>query len=435
MKGDDLNEEMRGHIEERAAELMRDGLSEGDARGRARREFGNVTALAERGRDVWRWPSFDESWRTIAHAARALRRGGAYTVVSIVTLALGIGVNTAIFSIIDAALLRGLPYQDPERLVSAGMMLTRFGVVGLTPEFVAFRNENRAFSGLAAWNDQQLTLTGPGDPERVTGALVSADFLSVLGVTPAAGRDFLKAEDRAGAPQVAIISDALWRRHWNGDRSAVGRAIVLDNQPVIIAGVLPPDFLFPGDLRPDILAPGQFGDQPDWAAKGVGLLKVVGRLKPGVTFEAAAADLDRIFRAHESDRPAWMAASQKGARASVVKLQTSLTGDVRPALVALICAVAMVLLIACANVASLQLSRFNGRIRELGVRAALGASKAQLLRLVLAESLLLSAAGAVAGCAGAYFLIHAARPFYGRLHLAGPEALALNGQVPCFRWP
>ena len=395
---------MRGHIEERALELMREGVSERDARDQARREFGNPTALAEKSRDVWRWPSIDELWRTVAHAARALRaRGGAYTVVSIITLALGIGVNTAIFSIIDATMLRGLPYQHPDRLVRAGMPLTKFGTVGLTPEFVAWRNENRSFTGLVAWNDAQLTLTGAGDPERLTGAQVSADFLSVLGVNPALGRDFRKEDDRAGAPPVAIISDALWRRHWNGDRSAIGKGMVLDNAPVIIAGVLPSDFLFPGDMLPDILVPAQFGDQPEWSAKGVGLLTVAGRLKPGVTPAAAAADLDRVFRAHESDRPAWLAASQKGSHASVVALQNSLTSDVRPALTALICAVAVVLLIACANVASLQLSRFNGRIRELGVRAALGASKAQLLRLVLAESLLLSATGAIAGCVGAYF--------------------------------
>jgi len=432
MKDGDLEEEMRGHIEERAAELMREGMSEQDARHQARREFGNLTALAEKSRDVWRWPALDELWRTVAHAARSLRRGGAYTVVSIVTLALGIGVNTAIFSVIDAALLRGLPYQHPERLVRAGIPMMRFGAVGLTPEFVAWRNENRAFTGLVAWNDTQLTLTGAGDPERVTAAQVSADFLSVLGVNPAVGRDLRKNDDRSGAAQVAIVSDALWRRHWNGDRSVVGRAAVLDNAPVTIVGVLPPDFLFPGDMRPDLLVPAQLGDQPEWSAKGVALLKVTGRLKPGVTPEMAAADLDRVFRAHQSDRPAWLERAQKGAPASVEPLETSLTNDVRPALMALICAVGVVLLIACANVASLQLSRFNGRIRELGVRAALGASKAQLLRLVLAESLLVSATGAVVGCAGAYFLIRAARPYYRMLHLASPDALTLNGEVALF---
>ena len=267
MRDGDLEDEIRGHIEQRASELMREGLNEREARDQARREFGNPTALAEKSRDVWRWSSLDELWRTMSHAARALRRGGAYTVVSIITLALGIGVNTAIFSIIDAALLRGLPYQHPDRLVRAGMTLNKFGTVGLTPEFVAWRNENRSFTGLAAWNDTQLTLTGAGDPERLAGAQVSADFLSVLGVNPALGRDFRKEDDRAGAPAVAIISDALWHRHWNGDRSAIGIGLVLDNAPVIVAGVLPPDFLFPGDLLPDILVPAQFGDQPEWSAR------------------------------------------------------------------------------------------------------------------------------------------------------------------------
>src|SRR5579862_1534714 len=180
----DLADEMTAHIEERAAELMREGLGAEEARFTARREFGNLASLREQSREVWIWPSLDELWRALTHAARSLRRGGAYTVVSVLTLALGIGVNAAIFSIIDAVLLRPLPYSHPARLVRTGMPLRSLPqMIGLTPEFVAWRNENHTFDGLVAWNSEEHSLTGAGEPERVLAATVSGDFLRVLGVT------------------------------------------------------------------------------------------------------------------------------------------------------------------------------------------------------------------------------------------------------------
>lgn len=434
---DDLDEEMRQHIEERAAELVREGTSAGEARDRARREFGNVARLAEESRDVWRWPSIEETWRAVVHAARALRRGGAYTVVSIVTLALGIGVNTAIFSIIDATLLRGLPFKDPGQLVRAGFPMLGSNAVALDPEFIVWRNENHSFDGLVAYNGTEYTLTGAGEPERVTARTVPADFLTVLSIRPAAGRDFSKGDDipgtapvaldAMGAPRVALISDSLWSRRWNRDPSILGRSMMLDKDAVTVIGILPSNFLIPGDA--DLLVPAKLGDRPDWNAKGMGLLTVIGRLKPGVTAEAAAADLERIRRAHASDEPVFLANAQKGKHVAVFSLANSLFGDVRPALLVLIGAVGVILLIACANVAALQLSRFNGRIRELGMRAALGASRGQLIRLVLAEALLLSATGAAVGCASAYLLIRTARPFYSLLHLANPGMIALNTDV------
>jgi putative ABC transport system permease protein len=241
----ELNEEMQTHLEERAAELMRDGMSAREARERARREFGNITSLREQSRDVWRWASIDELWRAIVHAARSLRRGGAYTVVSVVTLALGIGVNTAIFSIIDAVLLRPLPYSHPEQLVRAGEILQIApDAKVMTPQFVAWRNENRSFTALVSLHTEEYTLTGAGEPERVPAAIVPANFLSLLGLRPAMGRDFSESNDRPGAPRVALISDALWRRHWNGDTSVIGRGIILNDAPAEVVGVLPAGFRF-----------------------------------------------------------------------------------------------------------------------------------------------------------------------------------------------
>ena len=362
---DDLDEEMRQHIEERAAELVREGMSAGEARDRARREFGNVARLAERSRDVWRRPSIDETWRATAHAARALRRGGAYTLVSLITLALGIGVNTAIFSILDAALFHALPYRDPARLVRAGFPILGSPAVAVDPEFISWRNENHSFTGLVAFNGTEYTLIGSGEPERITARTVSSDFLAVLGVAPSLGRDLLPGDDHAGAAPVALISDALWHRRWNADPSVVGRPILLDKDSVTIVGVLPANFLLPGDA--DILVPAKFGDRPDWAAKGFGILTVIGRLKPGVTAEAAATDLERVSEAHQHDRPVFLANAEKDKRVTTFSLEQSLMSDVRPALLVLIAAVGVVLLIACANCrgfAAIALQRPDSRTRH-----------------------------------------------------------------------
>jgi hypothetical protein len=206
---DDLDEEMRQHIEQRAAELVREGMSAGEAHDRARREFGNVARLAEQSRDVWQRPLIDETWRALVHATRSLRRGGAYTLVSLITLALGIGVNTAIFSILDATLFHALPYRDPARLVRAGFPMLGSPAVAVDPEFISWRNENHSFAGLVAFNGTEYTLIGSGEPERITARTVSSDFLAVLGVAPSLGRDLLPGDDHAGAALVALISDAL----------------------------------------------------------------------------------------------------------------------------------------------------------------------------------------------------------------------------------
>jgi putative ABC transport system permease protein len=429
----ELAEEMQAHLEERTADLVRNGISGAEARNQARREFGNTTALRERSLDVWSWPTLDEFLRTVVHAARSLRHGGAYTAVSIITLALGIGANTAIFSLIDAVLLRPLPYEKPEQLIRAGLPLPGMSQpVALTPEFVAWRGENHTFEDLVAFNDEQFTLTRAGEPEQAEAATVTTGFLSLLGVHPSFGRDFQKDEYRPGAPRVALISDSLWRRHWNASPTVLTRGAVLDDTPIQIVGVLPPGFRFPGDLRPDILVPEQLGDKPDWSAMRMGLFTVAGRLKPGVSAETAAADLSLISRRHQPDKPVWLAAAEKDSQATVLPLQTSMVGNIRPALLVLLSAVVLVLLIACANVANLQLSRFNGRVRELGVRSALGASKFQLLRLVMAECLLLSLTGAAVGLAGAYALIRFARRFYLLLHLSNPQSISLNTEVIAF---
>ncbi|HUA86063.1 MAG TPA: ABC transporter permease [Bryobacteraceae bacterium] len=435
----ELLEEMQTHLEERAADLMREGLSEDEARARARREFGNMTSLRQQSHDVWIWPSVDELWRALVHAARALRRGGAYTVVSIATLALGIGVNASMFSIIDAVLLRPLPYANPDRLVRAGA--TQQGhdeATALTPEFLSWRKENHSFIDLATWNWYQCTLNGAGEPEVVAVVLASGNLLALLGVQPVLGRDFSKDDDRPGAPRVALISNDLWWRHWHGDPSVVGRTMILNTSAnftagvVRIAGVLPEWFRFPDDTQPAILLPAQLGEKANWSAGTVGYGPMIGRLRAHVSLQSAAADLARVTRAHQSDEPPWMAWSLKDAPFSVLPLQQSLVSGVRPALLTLLGAVGFVLLIACVNVANLQLSRFHGRMREIGVRAALGASKFQLLRLVLAECLLLSAVGTVLGLAGAWLLIRLAKYESAMLHLSDPRTLSLNGTVAAF---
>ena len=426
----ELAEEMDGHIDERAAELMEQGISAKAAREQARREFGNPGVLRERSRDVWGWTTFDDFIRTVMHAQRALRHGGAFTAVSILTLALGIGANTAMFTLIDATLLKPLPYRSPERLVRTGLILPGFHrPAALTPEFVAWRSENHSFEGLVAWNDEEPTLTGAGEPQRLSAATVNHDFLSVLGVRPMMGRDFRAEDDRPGAPMVALISDRLWRHAFGGRPAFSNREVALDDMPVTVIGVLPPDFLFPDDMHPDVLLPSQLGDKPDWRAMTMGILSVVGRLKPDVSAAAATADLNQISRRHEREKPVFLS---KNAAVETISLATFLVGDVRAPLLTLFAAAIAVLLIACLNVANLQLSRFNVRIRELAVRAALGAGKLRLLWLVVTECLLLSSAGAAAGIGLAWALIRLARRYYELLHLSSPDTIRLNGEVAAF---
>lgn len=368
----------------------------------------------------------------LRQAARALRRSPGFTVVSILTLAVGIGAATALFSAIEAVLLRPLPYASPDRLVWITRPSPRMPAgQPLTPEFQAFRLESHAFSGLAAWNDAQFNLTRAGEPELLAAASVNAGFLRVLGVQPLLGRDFEESEDRPGDLRYALLSYLLWQRHFAGDAAVVGRTVVLNDRPYLVTGILPPGFRFPGNFQPDLLIPGGYSTPPDWNAKNMGLLRVIGRSRDGWNLAQVEADLTDIEQRHRQDMPAFARPMLESSRIELTALSRQLSGAVRRPLLILWGAVTMVLLLICANVAGLHLARTVARSGELSLRAALGAGQVRLVRLLLGESLMVALAGGGLGVAGAFWLVRAVRLIQS-LPLPLPDAVRVNPAVLLF---
>jgi putative ABC transport system permease protein len=317
-----------------------------------------------------------------------------FTVVAVLALALGIGANTAIFSVVNAVLLRPLPFADPEQLVIVWMDNRQQGVkedIHSYPNFVDYREQNKVFENLAAYRNASLNLTGTGEPERVLGAASTASFFEVMRVAPAIGRAFSAEEDQPGHDSVMLISYSLWQRRFGADKNIIGKSVALSGATRTVIGVMPPDFRFPAketEFWIPLAPPPQVKDQRQafW-------LNVIGRLKPGVTLEQARVEMATIAKRLEQQYPD--ANSNFGT--NLVPLREQTVGPVRPALLILLGAVAFVLLIACANVANLLLGRAAAREREFAIRMAMGAGRRRIVRQLLVESLLLAGMGAVLG--------------------------------------
>ena len=350
----------------------------------------------------------------LRYAVRSLRRSPGYTVAAIATLALGIGANTAIFSVVEGVLLRPPPVENPDAVVTIWGFHPSIGRESASlPDFLDWRREARSFSGMAAWANTQFNLSGTGEPQMVRGALVTADYFRVLGTPVAVGRDFAAAEERQGEARVAVLGYGFWQREFGGRTDIVGRQIQLGGIPYTVVGAGARGLALPQDV--DVWAPltidTTLGRRNDF-------LQVIGRLAPGATLAGAKEELATIMRRLEREYPA----SNAGWTVDLVGLRERMVGEIRPALLVFMGAVGLVLLIACANVANLMLARFTAREREVTIRTALGASRRDLLRQLLAESVLLAVAGGAIGLLLALWGVQA-------LGALGPGTIPRIGEV------
>ncbi|MEP6494688.1 MAG: ABC transporter permease [bacterium] len=398
----ELREEFESHIELQAAENIRRGMAPHEARRQALVASGGLTHATESMRDGRGLPWIETLLADLRYGLRALRRSPAFTGVAAITLALGVGANTAIFSVVNGVVLRPLPYPEPDRLVSVTSTRAGQAMAVSARDFMDWRDQAKTLSGLSAGVVSTTILTGSGEPERLSQARVSANAFDVLSMRPLLGRAFLPREDDASAPRVVMLSEGLWRRRFGGDSSIVGRMLLFDGFPTKVIGIAPSGVRWP-DVA-DVWMTTRF-TQRDLAqsARGARWLSVVGRVAPNTPIGVASAEMDGIAGRLAQLDPT----HNTGIGTRITPLLATLVGDVRRPLLVLLGAVGFVLLIACANVASLTLARVATRDAELAVRTALGAGRGRIARQILTESLMLAVAGGALGLGLAFVGIKA----------------------------
>ncbi|MBA3804227.1 MAG: ABC transporter permease [Acidobacteria bacterium] len=389
----DIDEELQIHIRMRTQENIERGMSPADARRDAEERFGNAGHIKDRGWDVRGGGWLETFWQDVRYGARMLRKHPGFSLMAIVTLALGIGANTAIFSIVNGVLLRPLPYPEPDQLDTVfqqNSSMNRFGIS--VADFQGIEKEYAKIGSVAAFSHRGVTLTGGERPEQIKATFATAGFFKTVGVSPADGRTFVPGEDRPDTDPVVVISHGFWQRHLAGNTGIIGQRLMLDGIAYTVIGIMPPDFIAPSSTTPDLWPILQLQTPK---RRGPFTLRVIARRNNGVSEQQGQEELQRIAR---EVYPQW-ANSFSDANATYVSmpLKQALVGDIGKTLVVLLGAVGCVLLLASVNVANLLLARATTRQQEIAIRAALGAGRLRLLRQLFTESMLLAFLGGMAG--------------------------------------